>query len=253
MHPAPHPAATKFTNHIIILGWNAFAEDVASQLVGAGKKIAIMTENKDNIDLIYQKFDKKDVFVCFSEINRYLSLDLLNIDKAQVLFLNYGDDSEKLVEILNIKKQYNDAKFVVILDNPDLKYTFVSAGVTYVMSKNEIASKLVASYIFEPAVADYEKDLLSSSVSELEYDIQQYVVTNENPYVKKNYGEMFLELKNKYNIISIGLNKTTENGKQLMKSPEDDVMVEAGDDVIVIANGATEKIMQQVFKVQEGA
>ena len=244
---------TKFTNHIIILGWDAFAEDVAIQLVGAGKKIAVMTAVKDNLDLIYQKFDKKDVFGCFSEINKYSSLDLLNIEEAQVLFLNYGDDSEKLVEILNIKKQYNNARFVVILDNPDLKDTFVSAGVTYVMSKNEIASKLVASYIFEPAVADYEKDLLSSAASELEYDIQQYKIIADNPFAKKKYIDMFNELKHNHNIIPIGLNKKIQEGTKLIKSPADDVVVEVGDDVIVIANGVTEKIMQQIFKVQEGA
>ncbi|MEX1377016.1 MAG: NAD-binding protein [Eubacteriales bacterium] len=244
---------TKFTNHIIIIGWDKFAEDVATQLIGAGKKIAVMTVNRDNIDLIYQKFDKKDAFVCFSEINKYLSLELLNIYQSQVIFLNYGDDSEKLVEILNIKKQYVDAKFVVILDNPDLKDTFVSAGVTYVMSKNEIASKLVASYIFEPAVADYEKDLLSSAVSESEYDIQQYKVITGNPFINRKYGDMFAELKNNYNIIAIGLNKKTENDMQLIKSPKDDILVNVEDDVIVIANGATEKIMQKIFKVSEGA
>ena len=243
---------TKFTNHIIIIGWDSFAEDVATQLIGAGKKIAIMTANKDNIDLIYQKFDKKDVFVCFSEINKYFSLELLNIDQAQVLFLNYGDDSEKLVEILNIKKQYSGAKFVVILENPDLKDTFVSAGVTYVMSKNEIASKLVASYIFEPAVADYEKDLLSSAVNDREYDIQQYKIVADNPFAKKSYGEMFNELKKSYNIIAIGLNKKTGNENQLLKSPDDDILVGVDDDVIVIANGTTEKIMQKLFKVTEG-
>ena len=57
----------KFTDHIIILGWNSFAEDVAAQLLCADKKIAIMSDNKDDIDLIYQKFDKKNVFVCFSD------------------------------------------------------------------------------------------------------------------------------------------------------------------------------------------
>lgn len=243
----------KFTDHIIILGWNNFAEDVAAQLLCADKKIAIMSDNKDDIDLIYQKFDKKNVFVCFSEINKYSSLDLLNIEKSEAIFLNNGDDSEKLVAILNIKKQYKDANFVVILENPDLKDTFVTAGVTYVLSKNEIASKLVASYIFEPAVADYEKDLLSSSDNELSYDIQQYKVINDNPFANQKYVEMFNELKKEYNIIAIGLNKTKEGAKQLLKSPQDDVVVDVGDDVIVIANGTTEKIMQQVFKVQEGA
>lgn len=244
---------TKFNNHIVIIGWDDFAEGVAVQLIGAEKKIAVMTNNRDDIDLIYQRFGKKDIFVCFSEINKHSSLELLNVDESEMIFVNNGEDSEKLVTILNIKRQYKDANFVLILENPDLKDTFVTAGVTYVLSKNEIASKLVASYIFEPAVANYEEDLLSSTACDTKYDIQQYKVTEENPYAKKSYGDMFNELKQKHNIIALGLNKITDGAGTLMKLPQDDIMVEAGDDVIVIANGKTERIMQEIFNVTEGA
>lgn len=244
---------TKFSNHIVIIGWDDFAEGVAVQLIGAEKKVAVMTNNRDDIDLIYQRFGRKDVFVCFLEINKYSCLELLNVEESEMIFVNNGDDSEKLVTILNIKRQYKDANFVLILENPDLKDTFVTAGVTYVLSKNEIASKLVASYIFEPVVANYEEDLLSSTFCESKYDIQQYKVIEENPYARRSYGNMFNELKEKYNIIALGINKLTNDESNLMKLPADDVIVDVGDDVIVIANGLTEKIMQQIFSVKEGA
>ncbi len=240
---------TDFINHVIIIGWDAFSADVAKQLVNADRKVAVMTENKNDIDLIYQQFDQKELFVCFSDLSNYSSLKLLNAEKASVAFLNNGGDSDKLISILNIKKLYPDLKFVVILENSELKETFVNAGVTYVLSKNEIASKLLASYIFEPAVADFTQDLLTSTNNELEYDIQQYRVIETNPYKDTSYGNMFFELKEKYNIIAIGLKKG--NG-QLKKVPDNNEKIEQGDDVVVIANGATEKVMQKLFKVYEG-
>ncbi len=111
---------------------------------------------------------------------------------------------------------------------------------------------MLASYIFEPAVADFTQDLISSTDSETEYDIQQYRICDENPFVNAKYGDMFNELKQKYNIISIGLNKTSKNKVSLIKAPVDNEVVEEGDDVIVIANGLTEKIMKNLFKVNEG-
>lgn len=241
---------TDFSNHIIIIGWDAFAEDVAIQLINSDKKVAVMTCNKDDIDLIPQNFNPKQLFVCFSDLKNYDSLNLLNIQKANVVFLNSGSDSDKLISIINIRKIYPQVEFVVILENSDLKDTFVNAGVTYVLSKNEIASKLVASYIFEPAVADYTKDLITSTNNESEYDIQQYKINDTNPYKGSAYGDMFIDLKNKYNIIAIGLNKSCTS--RLLKVPSDHETVEYGDDVIVIANGATEIIMQKLFKVTEG-
>lgn len=56
---------TDFTNHVIIVGWNEFSEDVVTQLVHAGKKVCIITDNKDHIDFIYESFSRDQVFVIF--------------------------------------------------------------------------------------------------------------------------------------------------------------------------------------------
>lgn len=243
---------TSFENHIIIVGWDNFSEQVAIQLINADKKVAIMTDNKNDIDIIYQKYSQKDIFVYFSERKNFSSLKLLNIEKARTILLNNGSDSDKLISILNIRRLFPTIGFVVILDDFDLKDTFVSAGVTYVLSKNEIASRLVASYIFEPAVAEYTKDLITSTNNELEYDIQQYRIINGNPFINKKYSIVFYELKEKYNIISIGLVKNSNGKCRLIKCPNKDEQIDIGDDLIVIANGATEKIMRDIFKVSEG-
>ena len=243
---------TDFQNHVIVIGWDEFAESVATQLINADRKVAVLTNNKDHIDLIFQYFSHDDMYVCFSDISKYGTLKLLNAEKASVIFLNNGSDSDKLISIINIKKLYPRIEFVVILDNSELKDTFMSAGVTYVLSKNEIASKLLASYIFEPAVANYTNELMSSTKDEANYDIQQYKVKEKNPYLNYPYGKMFHELKEKYNIIAIGLNKNKQGKGRLIKAPDDHETVEKDDDIIVIANGATEQILQNIFNVKEG-
>lgn len=245
---------TSFKNHIIIIGWDSFAEDVVLQLVNADRKVAVMTDKKDDIDLIYQRFDRKKVFVGFSDLSNYNSLETLNAQDAKTIFLNNGNDSDKLISILNIRKICTKSEFVVLLDSRELKETFKSAGVRYVLSKNEVASRILASYIFEPAVADFTCDLITSAGhdDESDYDIQQYEVVKDNPFLGKSYGDLFKNLKEEHNIIAIGLNKQGKDGRGLLKVPNDFETIEVGDDVIVIANGDTEIIMQRIFKTNEG-
>ncbi len=122
---------TNFENHIIILGWDSFSADVATQLVKADNKVAVITQNKDDVDLIYQCFKSRDMFACFADIKNYEALKLVNASNAKVIYLNNGGDSDKLISIINIRKLYPAIEFVVILDSSDLKETFLIAQVSH--------------------------------------------------------------------------------------------------------------------------
>jgi len=143
---------TKFKDHVIIIGWDDFARSIAAQLINAKQNIGIVTNKKDDIDLIYEEFDNTRVFVLFADLKNFLMLEKLNIQEASMIFINLKDDTDKLIATLNVKKNYPEINCMVTLDSGELKETFYSAGVTYVLSKNEIASKLIASYIFEPDI-----------------------------------------------------------------------------------------------------
>ena len=242
---------THFSNHIVIIGWDDFARSVALQLINVGRRVAIVTDRKDDIDVIYEEFGKKSVFVLFADLKNAALLEKVNIMKSKMIFVNLREDADKLITILNIKKGYANRNFLVTLESADLKDTFQSAGVTYVISKAEIAAKLTASYIFEPDVANFANALLSSVKDEVEYDFQQFKVTRSNPYLNKTYGDIFNDLRQMHNILLVGIRKG--NGSQeLIKLPEDATPIELGDYLIMILNGRTEKIVSEMFRVREG-
>jgi len=245
---------TDFSRHVIILGWDSFARSITGQLVGASKKVAIVTDQKDNIELIYKEFDEDSVFVLFSDPKTTNMFDLLNPEASSVIFVNLANDTDKLITVLNLKKEYPGLDFMVILDNTDLKGTFSSAGVTFILSKNEIAAKLVASYIFEPDVANYTSDLLSSAQSEgdTDYDIQQYEVRANNPYLNKSFGEAFLSLKTELNVILIGIARMEEGKRRLHKVPDDDFMIREKDHLIMILNGTGLQTIRDRLGTMEG-
>ncbi len=243
---------TDFERHVLILGWDDFARSVTRQVIDANQRVVIVTDNKDDVDMIHEQYPKDSVFVVFANLRDLALLEKAGIRRAGRVFPNLESDPDKLIAILNIKKEYPKTQFVVALDNPDLKDTFRAAGVTFVLSRNEIAAKMVASYIFEPDVAEYETDLLASAKETSEYDIQQYRVVEGNPFLDEPYGTAFKKLKDLYNVVLIGITKNKSGKRELVKLPKDDVPIELGDYLLMIVNGHTEQVISAMFKTAEG-
>ncbi len=244
---------SNFTHHAVIIGWNEFGKLVTDQLVGVGKEVAIVTNVKDDVDLIKEKYKSRNIYTLFTDFNNYDMLRKANIQECSIVFVNLEDDTEKLVYVLNLKKFFNDLEFVVTLENGDLKNTFLSAGVSNALSSHEISSKLLASYMFEPDVASYSESIMSFAKSDSDYDVKQFIVSNTNPYLGKPYQEVFFDLKRRYNSILIGITKRDKYGKRkLIKNPLGDVKVGLGDYLIIILNGKAFKLLKKVFNVEEG-
>lgn len=243
---------TKFSNHIVIVGWDRFAEKVTAQLVTARNKICVITEHKENVDLIYEQFSKEWVFVLYADLHNQDVLDKVNISEAKVLFPNLKDDARNLVYVINIRKRHPHLQIVMTLDNFDLQETFENAGVNYTISKNDISSKMLASYIFEPDVARFNEDLLASSSGKEDFDVQQYRVLAECPYANVTYLEVFNDLKQRFNVIPIGLSKISNDTRTLFKLPENDMTVEVGDYIVLITSGLKVRELEALFQVKEG-
>ncbi|MDX1627428.1 MAG: NAD-binding protein [Fulvivirga sp.] len=243
---------TNFTHHIVIIGWSDFGKAVTDQLVAAGKNIAIVTKEKDNIDIIHEFYSSKKVFTLFSDYNNYELLNKLNIKESSIVFVNLNDDTEKLVYVLNLKKYFKELNYVVTLDNANLKSTFQSAGVRYTISKHEIASKLLASYIYEPDVAVYSEEIIAFPQTDEHYDIKEFMVLDNNPYKDQYYDKVFYDMKKAFNVVLIGMVKVDGGRRTLLKNPEESVKIKEGDYLIMITNKKAVKKLKSFFNVEEG-
>jgi voltage-gated potassium channel len=243
---------TSFQNHIVVIGWTQFGKTVIDQLIRAGRKVAIVTKDRGNIDLMHEIYDRKHVFILYSDYENFELLEKANIEKCSSVFINLENDTDKLVYILNIKKCFSELQFIVTLENANLKQTFISAGVKYAISKNEIASRLLASYMFEPDVAQYSEEILAYPVTETDYDIKQFRILSGNPFIDQEYDKSFYELKKNYNVILIGLVREEEGTRTVHKNPQDNFIIREGDFLMMIMNLAAVPKIKKVFSILEG-
>ncbi len=245
---------TKFKNHTIIIGWNDFGRLVANQLLNANSKVAIVTNNKNNVDSINGIYpDNKNVFVLFADYHNMESLNKVNIDKAASIFINFNDDTETLVYMLNIKNVHPEKSLIVTINNSNLKNTFHNAGVDYIVSKNDLSSKLVASFIYEPEVAAFTEDIMEAAVHPtLDFDMQQFLVLESNPYKDKDCVFVFMNMKKKYDAIFMGAVKQQKGKWILYKNPSEETIIRKGDYIILVSNIEARLKVEADFGVEEG-
>lgn len=243
---------TNMKNHVVILGWSGLARSIARQLLRADRQVSIVCAHREDMDHLRDAFSEDDVFGLYADLANLEKLARANIADAQAVVVHQGDDAAKLIEVINARAMYPHPDYVVMLDNPDLRNTFVSAGVTYTLSAEEISAKMLASFTFEPDVAAFTTDLLSSTDAAGEFDVQQYLVEPENPLAGKSYGEALHGLRDGHRCLLIGLARPNGDGRELLKLPPDDTQIEPGDYLVVIADGESEAAMVELCGVQEG-
>ncbi len=243
---------TAFKNHVVIIGWNDFAQSVISHLIGAGRQVAVITKDRASIDIIREYYPADDVFTLYSDYNNFDLLEKANVKDASVVFINLNDDTEKLVYIINIKKRYKDLNYVVTLDNGNLKNTFINAGVTYAISKNEISSKLLASYIYEPDVAFFSEEIIAYAHDDDEYDMKQFLINEQNPFLGMPYEKVFFDLKKQCNVVLIGLVRSNEGKRVLYKNPEGGMAIQQNDYLLMLMDRKGQDRLKRVFNIVEG-
>lgn len=239
---------TKMENHIVLIGYNKFSNNILQQIVTTGIKVAIVTNKKEDVDIIADNYDKNSVFTLLTDYNNFDVLEKVNISKASKVFINFDNDTEMLVYILDLKNHFSDLEIIVSLNNTNFQNTFQSAGVLYAVSREEIASKLVASYIFEPDVASFTEDLMASAKRSDDFDMIELRVSSENPYVNNDYDFAFTDIRSSYSSVLLGIYKN----EKLYKNPTEPMTISEDDYLVIMTNGDGSSKLKEDFRVEEG-
>lgn len=242
---------TDMEGHVILVGWNDFGKLIADEIFHAGQQLAVITDNRNDVELVKELYDDQ-VFVYFGEITSMEALEKTNIKRSVSLFINLPDDSKALVYLINLRKNFKGVNVVAYLSNIELKDTFYSAGATYVIPEKDISSKLIASFVFEPDVARYTEDILTTSTSKDASDMFEFKVNESNPFLSMDCLEAFIKLKTEHNAILLGISKKSGSDYVLIKNPGKEHTINKGDYLIIVADGNTKKKIEQLLGMKEG-
>jgi voltage-gated potassium channel len=240
---------TDFENHVVIVNWNEFAQEILQEIVNAGKQVVMITKERDDIEIIYNNYNRELVFALHCDYMDEKTFKRANLGTANTVLLNFEDDTENLVNLIALRKIHPTTSYVIALNSPSLKETFHELGVTFTLSKNEVASKMIASFVFEPVVAQITEGLMSSVVHEDDMGLMQFRVIETNPYIGAKCFDLFITLKKDLNVILVGLSKHNGN---LINSPTNDHTVEIGDYLAVMGCSNARKKLTELFQVEEG-
>jgi voltage-gated potassium channel len=229
-----------FSNHYAVFGWNPKSRIVVLELLKAGKHVALLAETELQLTEIDNAFHKQRnmVFKTFGPFESEEMYERLQLEKAASIILVCDDDTATLITSLNLRKLYPNAQIIAHIANPMLKETISSAGVTYVVSSNEIVGRMIASAAFEPDVSRVLEDLLSGTDSEDEFDIQQYLIRTDSLVCGKTIAETekILNDANAGRVLAISM-KQVDMQRRIEKNPNSDQIVNAEDYLITIVNG----------------
>jgi voltage-gated potassium channel len=224
-------------DHVVIFGWNASTERIVQQIRILNRQIVVVTPDRDHIDAIHDRFSDA-VFPLHAGYDDADLLSRVNLAAADRALFNIENDTDTLIYLLNLRKSFPDVEFVVAAQNEELRATFQNAGVATVVSSRTNAAHLIASAIFEPDVAAFAQDLITTAQDATDHDLQQYEIQPGSRALDHSYGALFRALYEERRVVPIGVHKPDAEGPALHKLPDDDLPLAAGDVLILIATGA---------------
>lgn len=246
---------TTFMNHVVIIGWDRFAQNVLDQLVASNIKVAVIMDQRSQLELVSENYDREQVYFLLADYHNFEMARKARVEGASIVFVNLPDDTEKLVYLMNSKQfYYRDINYGVVVNDDELIPAFETAGASVVLSRDEFDAKLTASFIFEPEVAKYTEQMVSGSKGDDDFEIQQYRVVSRNRFKGMLYSEAFFEIKKQLDAVLIGLATTKDNAWVVLNNPDDpELRISEDDHLILIASGQASKQLRRSFGVQEGS
>lgn len=243
---------TDTTGHLVIFGWNASTARIIEQVRTLDRRIVVVTHDRSSVETIHDRFSDA-VFPLYAEFDDTALLNRINLPQADRALLNIDSDTDTLIHLLNLRKHFPDVDFVVAAQNEELRQTFRNAGVAKVVSSTANAAHLIASVIFEPDVATFAQDLITTAHDASDHDLQEYLVEADTRAAGTAYGELFRSLYEDHRLVPIGLSTPDGEDRRLQKLPADDVTVTAGDILILIANGDAPEPLQREWGLVHGS
>ncbi len=246
---------TELEEHVIVCGWSNISKVAIPELIAAGRKVAVICEDQNEIALIKELDESsEDLFITVGDTTALPALERVNHLKAHTIIIATSEDTTNLISSLNVRANNPDVRIIVYVQRPELRQTFSASGVTYVASPFEIGGRLVASAAFEPEVA-LLVDTMTSGLSDC--DIQQFTVTKESSAVGMSVNEVRKDMiaNNGALLIAVAeMNPDADGGEgwEVKGNPSPKKKLESGEIIIFMGTPGENQVVSDRLNVKQG-
>lgn len=246
---------TNMKNHVIVCGWSSISKVAIPELLAAGRKVAVICEDQNDISLIKELCDDDNrLFITVGDPTGLPALQRANHREAHTLIIATPEDTTNLISSLNVRSNSPDLRIIVYVQRPELRTTFSASGVTYVASPFEIGGRLVASAAFEPEVAQLV-DTMTSGLSDC--DIQQFTVTKGSSAEGMTVSEIRKKMIDNDGALLIATaemnpEKVEGEGWEVKGNPSTKKKMVAGEIIIFMGTPEENTVISERLGVQQG-
>jgi len=194
-------------DHILICGWNRKMEHVINSLINLSKNkielVLVNEESPDKLNSFIQKF-KINIRFVIGDYSEETILQKANVKKARaaIILMDYkqGNDQKAIITTLGIKHLTNDCRTIVYANDKDSIRYLKRASADEIIFDDDFETFMAAAHILAPGIPQVINQIL-------DYTSPNSLRSVEIPksYIGKPFDELFNYLRQKKNLICIGL------------------------------------------------
>ena len=223
----------RLKDHVIVVGWNRISKSVCDELRVNGYNVLLIVREDEKAREASRAGYNALVGSPLEE-SAYRSA---KIDSAKAVVLTEDDPSRNLMAILRLRDISRSVKVVVVCDDDLMKSLFYRAGASRVVNLANVSGRILASYIFEPLVAEVIEDLSearsgldarqitfragkSITIGELkDKGLRSLILTVTRGEKRYYYPNESFELKPGDVVVLVGLRDDLDHDEQILEQP----------------------------------
>ncbi|MFZ5426175.1 MAG: potassium channel family protein [Thermodesulfobacteriota bacterium] len=227
-------AIEKMQGHTIVCGYGRIGAIVAREIIAEGHDVVVIERSHQLIE----DLEQKDVPFVSGDATKDDILLSAGLKNAKALVSALTDEAANVYVTLTARQINPDIYIVARSDSPDHSQRLIRAGANQVLFPHLYGGIRMAQSVLRPTVLGF-MDLAMRGDNE-DLQMEQLTLSPESPVAGKDL--IGSQLRQRYNIIVIGIKKS--DGK-LLFNPQPQVVLEAGDTLILVGNKQSLAAMQR--------
>lgn len=237
----------KLTNHAIVCGFGRVGRILARDLAEVGQAFVVIDTNQERL----QEAETAGLFVLVGDATEERVLESAGVKRARILASVLPDDAANVFITLTARELNPDMEIIARGEYPSTEKKLLRSGATRVVLPAAIGASRIARLITRPSAeqllsSSFDHETLNEDLDQLGLKINEFNVAPNSDLAGHALSELSFGRANQFVVIAI-----RHADGRVTRNPDPDLVIEAGETVIVLAHRNAVPKLSQHFVKQE--